>query len=52
MRKIPYKVNFGHNAKGEVIDHGYIRAVSDNTKLIDLLRIRLEYLINQVQPWQ
>jgi len=53
MGKIPDEVKFGHNAKGEVIDYGYVRAVSDNTELIDLLRIRLEtFLINQVQPLQ
>jgi hypothetical protein len=53
MGKIPDEVKFGHNAKGDVIDYGYVRAISDNTELIDLLRIRLQtFLINQVQPLQ
>ena len=53
MGKIPDEVKFGHNAKGDLIDYGYVRQISDSTELIDLLRIRLEtFLINQVQPLQ
>jgi hypothetical protein len=53
MPRIPDSVIFGHNTTHDVINYGQVRAVTNDSELIQLLKIRLEtFLINQVAPLQ
>jgi hypothetical protein len=48
---IPDYVTFGVNELNKRIDFGYVREITDETKLIELLKYRLNtFFINQVEP--
>lgn len=53
MSKIPDEVIFGINTLGESINYGYVRKITNENELINLLRLRLKvFFIDQVQPLQ
>jgi hypothetical protein len=53
MAKVPDKVIFGIDTLGHSINYGFVRSVTDNNELINLLRLRLKvFFIDQVQSLQ
>ena len=53
MAKVPDKIIFGIDELGNSIDYGFVRNVTDDNELINLLRLRLKvFFIDQVQPLQ
>lgn len=53
MTKVPDKIIFGIDKLGNSIDYGFVRNITDETELIDLLKLRLKvFFIDQVQSLQ
>jgi hypothetical protein len=53
MSKIPDYVIFGIDSSGNPIDYGFVRTITDDNELIELLNLRLKvFFVNQVQPLQ
>lgn len=53
MSIVPDNVIFGINESNSPIDYGYVRNVTDENELINLLRLRLMvFFINQIQALQ
>jgi hypothetical protein len=53
MAKVPDKVIFGIDTLGNSIDYGFVRKVTDDNELINLLKLRLKaFFIDQVQSLQ
>lgn len=53
MHKIPDETIFAPAFGGKHIDYGYVRSITDDTELINLLYLRLKgFFVEQVQPLQ
>lgn len=53
IKKALDEIIFGVDSSGVAINYGFVRAIQDDTSLINLLHLRLKvFFINQVQPLQ